>query len=131
MNLPTDKILAVLPMADPSPVAFMNLYEPGDVWVKVQGCDACTVERSRACCGAKPGGQFHCPHVMVEGGCSLHAEHNSSKPMYCAIQPTPEKTKGHCALVYRCVSGKWISHERHLCDRRGVLRLNGEAVGTE
>ena len=29
---------------DPTPVAYANVYENGDIWVKIQGCEACPIE---------------------------------------------------------------------------------------
>ena len=116
MSLPVDKILVVLPTEDPSPVAFMNLYDPGDVWIKVQGCEACLPERAKKCC-------TNCPQSM-EKGCEWHFEPGryKSKPFHCCILPIPFKCMGGCALVFKCVSGRWKDFERHVSDTRGVLR---------
>ena len=115
MNLPTDKVLAVIPTDDPSPVAYMNLYEPGDVWVKVQGCESCPPDAVRHCCG-------RCPHRM-DAGCQWHFEGRiSAKPHVCVVEPSPVECRSFCQLVYKCVKGSHLGHFRYTCDVRDKMR---------
>lgn len=116
MTLPTDKVLAVIPAEECSPTAFLNVYEPGDVWLKVQGCEACDPERAKKCCG-------NCPH-RVTRGCDWHEEPGvyKGKPLHCVILPVPSECKGGCALVYECLTGSHEGKRRHVTDRGGILR---------
>lgn len=125
-RLPRDRVLAVTPVDDPSPVAYMNLYDPGDTWVKIQGCEACEPERAARCCGVRPNPTDDyngCP-FRGEFGCALHYERGpwKSKPYHCAVLPLPTTTKGKCALVYECTEGPNRGKKRHLVDVEGVLR---------
>jgi len=43
---------AVIPVDDPSPVAFEDVYDDGDRWEKLVGCEGCPeIDR---CCGNCP-----------------------------------------------------------------------------
>lgn len=106
----TDKMLALLPMDDPSPVGFVNVYEKGDVWIKVRGC----VECPRNCCGK-------CP-MIAEDKCYLHlVDHGNHKPFICVIKPDPI-TKHDCSLVWECVQGSRKGKFRWKCDAKDVFR---------
>jgi len=115
-GLPNDKILAIIPVDDPSPVAFMNLYDAGDLWVKVQGCEACESERAARCCG-------RCPHRYSKG-CDWHHERGryKQKPFHCVVLPIPIACKKGCAIVYECIGGANKGKRRHVTDARDVLR---------
>ena len=93
-----------------SPVGYRNVYEDGDEWLKVCGCDGC--ERVKQCCG-------NCPHSRGSG-CPLHVLGN--KPLYCIVNPTPNTCKPHCLLVFECVKGSNVGKFRHLTDRDEPFR---------
>ena len=117
MNLPK-KTLAVVDIEQASPVAFMNVYSAGDLWIKVVGCKGCKLERRRGCCGT-------CEKKTVDGKCGLHKpERNgvSKKPLMCVVQPTPNKCKVGCALVYYCQKGENVRKFRHVSDKGGQFR---------
>jgi hypothetical protein len=110
----TRAIEAIIPVGEASPVGYRNVYEDGDEWVKVHGCDGC--ERpAGSCCG-------NCPH-LVEHRCALHIRDGMSlKPLYCIVKPVPTQCLKGCRLVFRCVAGSLIGKERHLTDTGGVFR---------
>ena len=62
----TDEKLVVCSMDGATPDAYMNLYEPGDVWVKQRGCEDCPMKMRKRCCG-------NCAFLM-ERGCAWHFE---------------------------------------------------------
>jgi len=115
MELLSDKVLAVIPTDDPSPVAFMNLYEPGDMWVKVHGCEGCNEEQRRRCCG-------QCVLYVNNKGCERHLERGTmqSKPFHCTVLPVPNQQWGNCHLVYECIAGKWKGYQRQIWDEDDV-----------
>jgi hypothetical protein len=123
MELPKDKVLVVMAVDDPTPIAFRNLYGPG-LWIKVQGCESCKREDAEKCCG-------NCPHRMAKG-CDWHFEVGKykDKPFRCCIVPVPNITVSRCALVYKCVEGRWKNHYRHVCDRNDILRYEDEEMVT-
>ena len=105
-------VLAVCDTEEASPVAFLNLYEPGDAWIKIQGCDVCTMESRKRCCG-------NCAFLM-ERGCAWHFEkgdNTRAKPFVCVVRPFPNTAKGFCQLEYECVSGKHRGKVRRVRDR--------------
>ncbi len=83
---------------NPSPIAYMNIYEEGDVWLKIKGCEGC--KNNKKCCG-------DCP-MSTDLGCFYHLGANkktSRKPFYCVFFPTPNKTISWCQLEYKCIVG--------------------------
>jgi len=112
-----DKMLALCPVGDPSPIAYMNVYEPDDLWIKVQGCEACPTERREKCCG-------NCPMLTPDAKCYWNMENKraSSKPFKCVVLPEPSRAKKGCALIFECVRGTHKGKLRHVTDIGGVLR---------
>lgn len=114
VRLPKEKAVLCL-VDDPTPVAFFNVYEEGDVWVKIKGCNSCPVEARKNCCG-------NCPMVTPNGDCYWHLEKkNSSKPFYCIIKPAPDQCKRTCALEFQCISGSRKGKIRRVADPGGVF----------
>ena len=37
-------MIALIPVHNPSPVGFLNVYEDGDEWVKIKSCLDCPIE---------------------------------------------------------------------------------------
>lgn len=99
VKLVTERKVALCPLDDPSPVAYFNVYEVGDIWVKIKGCEDCPLEDRRKCCG-------NCP-MFSELGCYWHLEsgNRSSKPYNCIVDPTPDKGASYCQLEFKCVAG--------------------------
>lgn len=98
-NYKNDK-LVLCPTNNPSPIIYMNLYEEGDVWLKIQGCESCFKENRMKCCG-------NCPMSLNDTGeCRLHIDNNrEDKPFYCIIKPFPNTCMSFCNLQYKCISG--------------------------
>ena len=77
-------------------VAFENVFEEGDRWNQIVGCEACTSEGQ--CCG-------RCKMRMPSGDCRLHVEDPGQKPCHCVIFPNPTQTWSWCAIQFQCVKG--------------------------
>jgi len=113
-----DRIYALVATDDPSPVGFMNVFEAGDLWKKVRGCEACSLEHRLKCCG-------NCEFLVKEDG---HCDREDNvrwrmgKPLYCCIMPTPDMHISGCALIYECTQGKFTGMQRRLDDAEGLLR---------
>ena len=108
-------LLAIVPMTEPSPAGYMNLYEPGDIWLKIKGCEECPAEQRKACCGK-------CP-LVSEYGCFLHIENKGQhKPFACIVQPRPDKHRPNCAIEIKCIKGRYLGLIRRLQDKRNILR---------
>ncbi len=108
--------MAIIPQNDdPSPIAFTSVYEPGDVWVKIRGCEDCPVESVAKCCG-------DCP-LASPAGCFLHLSNKrtSQKPYNCVVMPTPEKAISYCVQEFRCIRGTHEGRVRRVRDKRGEL----------
>jgi hypothetical protein len=105
-------ILALLPLNEPSPWGFMNLYAEGDIWQKIKGCDQCPPENN--CCG-------NCP-LSSEAGCYLHlVNKGQDKPFHCVVQPSPLKHRANCVLEYKCIQGKYQGLIRRQNEPRNIL----------
>jgi len=93
--------LLVLCMKEfPSPIAYCNVYEPGDAWLKTQGCESCDERGRELCCGK-------CP-MTTPKGCLLHLTNtkNSDKPYRCVVNPLPTDVHSWCAIEFKCQCGK-------------------------
>ena len=103
-------ILALLPLDEPSPWGYMNLYEEGDIWEKVRSC----VECENGCCG-------RCP-LSSDKGCYLHLiNRGQDKPYHCVVHPSPLKHRENCILEYKCIKGKYKGLIRKQNEPRNVL----------
>ena len=110
----------LIPVDDPSPVAFVNIYDEGDIWVKTKGCEDCPIELRKRCCG-------DCPCVLPDGKCYWHCDLPMSrnggwKPFYCIKNPLPDKCVKRCCIEYKCVAGPKKGKIRRLRDNIGVLQ---------
>lgn len=101
-----DKTYVICSLDDPSPVAYMNLFEPGDVWEKIQGCSPCQV-KDRCCRGCR---------IFVEDlGCAIHLSRDTlHKPFVCVTRPVPNQGMDGCTLTYLCVRGSKKGKLRHV-----------------
>lgn len=92
------KMLALIPMDIPSPIGFMNVFEDGDYWEKVQGCEACPTENRKQCCGG-------C-RMWTKDGCIVQLNGDGrQKPYQCTVDPSPDKTVSWCLLEFKCTKG--------------------------
>ena len=92
---------------NPSPIFYCNIYEEGDVWIKIKGCEGC--EKHKKCCG-------NCP-LSVDSGCVYHIGINkkgSKKPFFCVYFPTPDKCLSWCQLEFKCIVGKYKNKIRKI-----------------
>lgn len=93
------QVYAVIPISSPSPVAFLNVFEVGDMWFKIKGCEACPLENRIKCCG-------NCPFILKNTGeCKLHLEVNTQKPFNCVLHPSPDVCRSLCFLEWQCIQG--------------------------
>lgn len=108
------KLYALVPMNDPSPIGFMNVYDNEDIWLKVRGCEACDT----TCCG-------NCP-LLVDSECYLHIIHRGDhKPYHCIVRPDPLKHNSNCKLVWKCTRGPRKGQYRFKSDPQNVFRNEG------
>ena len=107
------KTLAIVDIYDPIVVGYENLYEEGDRWEKIKGCDGC--ENIKQCCG-------NC-QLLFEKGCLLHVEPRvfSTKPLKCIIYPLPIVTHSWCQLEFKCVKGSMKGKIRRVRDPRDTF----------
>jgi len=97
----TSQLSVVISVSDPSSIAFLNVYEEGDIWIKIEGCEKCSYENRTQCCGS-------CP-MNTEKGCFFHLDKRSNinKPFYCIASPTPKDCIGYCSQKFKCLQGKY------------------------
>ena len=91
--------LVLCTIDNPSPIMYFNIYEEGDIWEKIKGCEGC--KNNKICCGS-------CP-MSTDLGCYYQLGVNkktSRKPFYCVFFPTPDQTLSWCQLEYKCIKGK-------------------------
>ena len=81
----------------PEVLEYLDVFETGDRWVKIKGCEACSFENRKKCCG-------ECP-MLTEKGCFFHLEGTNSKPFRCVVYPTPNTNLTWCSLEFQCVEG--------------------------
>ena len=95
---------------EPTPIAYEDLYDEGDRWIKIQGCEACPLESRLKCCG-------ECGMLWKkEGKCAWHLEDDSKKPFHCVATPVPTEARSFCKLEYKCIKGPKTGWIRRLCD---------------
>jgi len=95
-----DDPLVICRRLDPTPVAYMNIYETGDVWIKIKGCESCPDESKAQCCKG-------CA-MATPKGCLLHLTNtqNSDKPFRCVVNPMPNKVISRCVIEFLSIAGK-------------------------
>ncbi len=104
------RMLAVIPTNDPSPVAYLNVFEPGDCWVKIQGCDGCPPDSRHKCCPS-------C-EMATDVACLVQEK----KPLACIIFIDPRDCYCWCHQEFRCTAGLQAGQVRRVRDISGVLR---------
>ena len=113
----TNKICAIIPVDDPSPIAFINVFEEGDYWEKIKGCEECPEENKARCCG-------NCYWFMKGGHCHWqcgHLQTHSSKPFHCITKPIPSDYKHICVLEFKCIKGSKEGKIRRVRDKKDVF----------
>lgn len=99
-----------------SPVAFRDLYEDGDEWIKIKGCNNCPKEQRIHCCG-------NCPCIIPDGNCywQVNGERVTRKSLYCIITPLPIKMNTRCCIEYKCIKGSKRGKIRRVKDKLDVF----------
>jgi len=111
----TESRAVVMNLDSPVPIAYLNIYESGDIWVKIQGCESCT--DNIKCCN-------NCGMFSEESGCSWHLERNQAttkKPWNCIVKPYPDAAMSFCALEFKCIHGSQEGQVRRVRDREGIF----------
>lgn len=94
-----DRVMKVVCLVEnPDVVSYVDVYEEGDEWVKIQGCEVCSLENRKKCCGP-------CP-MFTDKGCYLHLDNMLNKPYRCVVKPTPRTCLTWCSLEFKCIKGK-------------------------
>lgn len=108
MKLDELGMLAVVPANDSSAIAYMNVFERGDIWLRIKGCEDCPHESRNKCCGP-------CP-MLSEKGCFLHLDDNQNKPLRCVIHPVPRINLTWCSIQYECIQGSMLGQIRKISE---------------
>jgi len=98
-ELKKDK-LVVSKLNDPSSVAYFNIYEVGDIWIKIKGCEGCPEENRRKCC------KDCFKYTDVGCGHQIDSLDGKEKPFVCVSFPTPKSRISYCQIVFKCIEGK-------------------------
>jgi hypothetical protein len=111
----TTNMVVICSPESPSPLAFANVYEVGDIWIKVRGCEDCPTSSIVKCCGT-------CPFVS-DKGCFHHLNGGrlSSKPYGCVVFPLPVVARSWCVLEFKCIKGSNKGKVRRVSDAMGKL----------
>jgi hypothetical protein len=97
---------------NPTPIAFADVYEENDLWIKIVGCKGC--KATARCCG-------NCKFVTSKG-CFWHVDsRGQNKPLYCVIKPFPVDHWPYCQQQFKCVKGKNKGKIRRVKDQTGLL----------
>ena len=98
----------ILSMKEPTVIAYENVFEEGDRWDKIQGCEAC-IELGN-CCG-------RCSLKMEDGRCELRIDDHGNRMRYgCIKVPTPDRVWSKCALEFKCTKGSRVGE---------IIKVNG------
>lgn len=92
---------ALVSADEPVVYAYQDVFEEGDEWVKIQGCEACPIENRKRCCN-------QCPLFLEDNGlCMIHMGLCSiQKPYQCVVRPRPNICLSWCHLEFKCTKGK-------------------------
>lgn len=105
LQLPKNEMLVVCYTNKPVPIAYLNVYEPDDIWIKINSCEDCPEENRKRCCK-------NCP-LYTSKGCIQHLTSNS-KPYTCVVNPPPNKVFSYCSLEFKCIKGKNKNKKRKI-----------------
>jgi hypothetical protein len=115
VSITTEKAVVIL-YDKPKPIAFLNVYDEGDVWIKTKGCEDCPEDSRAYCCG-------NCKMFLKDNGeCRLHIDDDGrQKPFRCVIDPSPEICHAWCSLEFECIVGPKKGKIRKVKDIRDVF----------
>lgn len=93
---------------NPTVVAYFNIFDEGDIWIKTKGCEGCPWESRQLCCRG-------CP-MNTEQGCLLHLQRpeDTNKPFSCVTLPEPVTTLSYCQIEFECIGGKNRGKKRRI-----------------
>jgi len=122
----TKDMSVICRVKDASPVAFLNLFDEGDMWIKIKGCLDCPLEQRIKCCG-------NCPCILADGSCywqmqKPHDRDGTMKSLSCIITPLPTKFSSRCCIEYLCVVGEKKGKIRRLQDKLNVFQTPETSV---
>jgi hypothetical protein len=115
-DISTEEEFVLCPLDHPTTVAHFNVYEKGDIWVKIKGCESCPWESRQICCRG-------CP-MNTELGCYLHIRSGSrNKPYGCmTASSSPNCNQTYCYLEFKCIKGKHEGKIRKVKEPSNVFR---------
>jgi len=92
--------LVVCRINEPSPILYCNVFEEGDVWVKIKGCEECPTESRKKCCK-------NCSKYR-DNGCEHHLDgsNGQEKPFVCVFGPTLKARIPYCQILFECLNDK-------------------------
>lgn len=112
------KRAVVIGLDAPIPLAYINIYEEGDIWLKTQGCEACSKENRIKCCN-------NCGMFSERKGCVWHLQRNqatTNKPWNCIVKPYPDSAMPFCALEFECIKGGYKGQIRRVKDSGDIFQ---------
>ena len=94
----------------PEVLEYLDVFEEGDEWIKIKGCEECPPESRKKCCSG-------CKAQIPTEECIFQTiKSNLSKPYECVITPDPRTVKSYCILEFKCIKGKNEGKIRKLKD---------------
>jgi len=87
----TEKPLAIVQTDVTEVIGYINVYEKGDCWIKINSCKDC--KNTELCCRGCPMGSSI--------GCMLHMDGRLNKPHHCVVDPLPSDYKKICQLEFK------------------------------
>lgn len=96
-------------------IGYMNVFEEGDIWIKIKGCESCSIARRVQCCG-------NCKLLLKDTGeCRFHNMGNLQKTMYCVVTPMIDDMMSGCQLEFKCIKGSKLGKIRKVGDTTGAF----------
>ena len=106
INIPTKEPVVLCLLDDSTAIAYFNVYEEGDAWIKIKGCESCSLENRKRCCNG-------CP-MFTEKGCFFHLDNLLNKPYRCVAKPTVNICLSWCSLEFKCIEGSKLGKIRRV-----------------
>jgi hypothetical protein len=104
-------VKVILDVKDPTPIAYLDVYEDGDRWERIRGCDECPEEWRAKCCKG-------CMAYVPAVGCMMHG--TKTKPFVCVVVPAPSTCRRNCVLEFICTTGSKEGWARRVADSGDV-----------
>jgi len=106
--------VALVPLDRPEVLGYANLFEEGDLWIKIKGCLDCPESSRQMCCR-------DCKAKYIYG-CMFHLEGGTTnKPFECVVKPDPRQGLSYCHLEFLCVSGTRVGKIRRIKDSLDII----------